>query len=485
MIMQFPRFSLLAAVPLLTVMAPGYLTFAEGLFTPTTPLSMGVKVASGEFETGDGRTLHLQKASLTFDHPDLEEFRALEKKDGTLPDAPGDFQTDYVSKEFWPKTLRLTPYYDKTRTLILGNFFRTFQPASLVVTDESGAKAYQRDVDYVFQEDWGLIANKDGHLTGKIAAKAQAALQRLDLVQADGQGKLSVKKGEPVWVCPALPEPDPGSTAVAGVYIAPWPAARNPHFAVGAPELAGAAEYAISNYEILPIHQAAPVATLHLEAVAKTLARLRAGESVKIAFMGDSITLGAEATLWWNDQYSGAATTYRGRVIQGLRERFPKASITPIEAHKGGVTVAYGLEQMEAAVAEQKPDLVIAAFGANDADGEIGGPPRTSTEDFAQAHRILAERAHSWGGEILFVTAFTINPWLRNGAAQRLEGHIAAVKEVAAQEGAAVADVHAEFLNLNARGIPYWSQIHNWTNHPGNFGHQVYAETILRAFPVE
>jgi lysophospholipase L1-like esterase len=474
------------AFPLALLLAAGSLLAAEPAVQPTAPLSLSVRVLEGEFTTPSGAKLRVQPASLSFDPPELKEFTAPVQKGGGLPDAPEDYQPGHADKELWPKTLRLTPFYDANRTHILGGLYRTFRADTLVVTDEAGTKTYTRDTDYVYNEDWGLIANKDGRMTGKVSAKAQGAWQRLDLVQVDAAGQPSVRKGVSALVCPELPEPDAGHTALAGIYLAPWTARLNPHFKPDAPELAGlgAGDYAVTAHEILRIRPAAAVAPIHPENIAKTLAKLRAGQPVKIAFMGDSITLGAEATRWWEDKYDAKSTPWKGRFIHALRQRFPKSQITPMEAYQGGVTVTYGLEQMPVKVAPEKPDLVIAAFGANDADSpSISAPARTSPEDFAKAYRELTKATREFGGEMIYVTAFPVHPWLRNNAAERLEVLNATVTKLAAEEAATVIDVQAEYKNLNTRGIPYWSQNHNWTNHPGNLGHALYAETLLRAFP--
>ena len=60
---------------------------------------------------------------------------------------------------------------------------------------------------------------------------------------------------------------------------------------------AGAASaYAITQFEILPIKPAAPVAPIHKEGVARTLKKLQAGEAVKIAIMGASIEVALRRT---------------------------------------------------------------------------------------------------------------------------------------------------------------------------------------------
>jgi lysophospholipase L1-like esterase len=409
----------------------------------------------------------VEEVLLPFDPPQQEVFEARTRK-GELPDAPQG-----------PKTISLTPGYDKSHTHILGNFFRTFLPETLVVTAEDGTP-YQRDVDYTFNESNGTLGNKDDRLKGRIQARATGAHQRLDLIQVDASGKPTVKKGTSVWICPELPEPDPGHTALAGIYLAPWTSARNPHYDKNPDALAGATEYAITGQEIFPILPAPPVPPIHPERLQNIRAKLRAGGPVKIAFMGDSITLGAESTRWWEDKYDANSKTWKGRVIHQLRQRFPKATIEVVEAYKGGVTIDYGLEKLPEVIAAQ-PDLVIASFGVNDADTKVG---KKSPEAFGQALATLIEETKKSGGDFLFITPFPLIPWVNNGQGLRMEKEFLPVmKQVAGEHGATLADVNTEYKLMNTRGIPWWSQNHNWHNHPGDYGHQVYAETVLRCFP--
>ena len=79
-----------------------------------------------------------------------------------------------------------------------------------------------------------------------------------------------------------------------------------------------------------------------------TLAKLRAGQPVKIAFMGASVSVGAEAPIWYAKKpYSEEDHSFRGRFVYGLQQRFPKAQITPIEAFKSLAAVAAMLDRIK------------------------------------------------------------------------------------------------------------------------------------------
>jgi len=97
----------------------------------------------------------------------------------------------------------------------------------------------------------------------------------------------------------------------------------------------------------------------------------------------------------------------------------------------------------------------------------------------------LTQQAKATGSEVVLLTTMELNPWLKNGATKRWPAYQQALLDVAEAEHVGLADVHTEWLNLAARGIPPVSQLHNGINHPGPFGHGVYADVLLRFFPAE
>ena len=475
------------------------------MVTPTSPPSLHVLVSGGDLKPPGGeKAIPVSACELTFDAPELRDFESQNPQGHALA-VPSDYQPDWAVWNSWPgkDLVHLSPRY-QDGTLILGGLFRTFREDSLQVTSIDGKTTYRKDVDFVYDADWGTVANKEGRLKEPIVARAKGALQRLDLIQVStADGKVSVKKGKSVMVSPDLPEPDPGCAALAGIYLAPWQAARNPHYDAAPGPMRGAADYAISEHEIAAIHPVAPTAPIHPERIARTLAKLRGShdgnaqtdspsgktnphpDEVRIAFMGDSITLGAESSMWFLPAiaYGPKDRTYRGTLIRKLRERFSKTVIKPIEAYKGGAGIELATAEVDKMLSESRPDLVIIAFGANDISGPAGGQPHTSLETFRQQLEILTDKVHGAGGDVLLVTGFPLNLWLRSGMTQRQPTYNAALMEAADAKGAAVADVYTEYGNLGSRGIPPWSTLHNWINHPSDVGHAVYADQLLSFFP--
>lgn len=493
-------FPSLFAVLLLSVVSA-----AQVQITPANPPDLTVSVAAGEASLPGGMTVKFEAAQLKFDPPDIRALAFCAK-------APRNFASWYEPWDPWPSreansgamnTIDLKPHLarkpesdpsrdsnletavDEEGTLILGALFRQVITDSVVVTSADGIKTFRMNEDYKYNAEWGQIANLKGGLGEEFKAGLRVACkfatQRLDLVQVGADGKPGVKKGAPRIVCPELPAPDAGYVGLAGIYIAGWTAADNPNYdAVGG--LKAGSTYAITPYEIFPIQPAPPVAPVNKGALARSVKTLAAGGELKIAFMGASVTVGAEAPAWWADLWTEKNLGFPSRVVVELRKRFPNATVTPIAAFQGGTQTRYGLEVMEKTVIPAKADLVLIDFGANDASGPIGGKPNNPPDQFKEDMRAIVKKARDAGMEVLIVVGERSNPWLKPNVFERWPAYRQAMLEVAKEENVAAADVWTEFANQASRGIPPFSQLHNWLNHPGKNGHKIYADVILRCF---
>jgi lysophospholipase L1-like esterase len=214
-------------------------------------------------------------------------------------------------------------------------------------------------------------------------------------------------------------------------------------------------------------------------AIPNTLAKLRAGGNVNIAFFGDSITDGAEAGQWWQDR----SQTYTRLLANGLRARFPAATVTETLASEGGKGAVdspaiFQKRVLDPHNAGNRVDLVVIAMGMNDK-----GKP--SLDPFRQAMSDYIDKARAAGIEVLLVTPLQSNPYYEPKQTDRVPRAqiAAAILDVAAAKHATAVDVQTQWNNQASRGIAPFSQLHNTFNHPGAAGMRLYANTILRAFP--
>ncbi len=433
----------------------------RGSVRATDPPSLAVSVVASQAD-------RVQPTQLAVDPPEIVD-RTLEAP------VPGNHATWWEPWQPWPKQgkpLSLSPRHDMDGTLMLGALYRQIDPESIVVTSADGSRTFERGTDYVVNADYGQIGNLDGRLgtpgEGNLRVAFTIALQRIDLVQVGPDGRASLKRGESRYVCPAIPSADAGCRPLAGIYVAPWK--RNGAHVV-APE------------DVYPIDPAPPVQPVNPDAVADSLAALRSGGTLKVAFIGDSITLGAEAGNWWDALWTDRNLAYPSRLVVALRQRFPRATVEPIAAFAGGTQTKFGVEKMEEVVVPADADLVVIAFGANDVSGSVGRGPSTPPEQFRENILAMVRRAKQEGMEVVLVVPMQLNPMHPNGAAARQPEYRRILLDVAESEGVGCADVYTAWLNQATRGVPPWSQLHNWLNHPGKAGHKLYADVLLRFFP--
>lgn len=91
--------------------------------------------------------------------------------------------------------------------------------------------------------------------------------------------------------------------------------------------------------------------------------RMRSGEPITIAFLGDSITQGC---FEGEPRKEDEPFVYHSRLLHMIKEKYPKADIRKINAGIGGNTAGMGLFRMEQDVIEKKPDMCVVCFGLND-----------------------------------------------------------------------------------------------------------------------
>ena len=211
----------------------------------------------------------------------------------------------------------------------------------------------------------------------------------------------------------------------------------------------------------LPVAQPDQLPHLH--------ARLAAHETVKVVVLGDSISTGLNASA--TGDVAPHQPGYPELVTSGLAERFG-TEVTLKNLSVSGMDVAWGLTQMQAAIAE-KPDVFICAFGMNDASGLI--PP----EKFGSTIRQMIDQLHAANPDcdVIIVSPMTANPEWKHAQPPFYPAYAKTMKALAGP-GCVVADVTSVWLALLERkGVLDLSG--NGLNHPNDFGHRVYADVVL------
>lgn len=215
-----------------------------------------------------------------------------------------------------------------------------------------------------------------------------------------------------------------------------------------------------------------PVPSADPVGLARTLDRLATRQPVKVVLLGDSISTGANAS--GTVDAPPRLPAYHDQVVAGLRQRFG-GPIALANLSVGGMSAPWGVEQLPRAIAEA-PDLFIIAFGMNDASG------RCEPERFAELvdrmrREVQAARPQC---DVILVSTMTANPEWCYAAPALFSAYREAFLRLR-QPGVAVADVTAIWSWLVARKHCL-DLTGNGVNHPNDFGHRVYTETILALF---
>ena len=200
----------------------------------------------------------------------------------------------------------------------------------------------------------------------------------------------------------------------------------------------------------------------------KTAARLKAGEPFTLGVSGDSISTGADASV-----YANAAPFqpgYADLVAAQLRAKYD-CRIDLKNRAVGGWSVANGVADIDKLLAE-KPHLIVVAYGMND----VG---RRDPKWFGEQTRAILDRIKAADKEIEVVL---IAPMLGHGewtATPRdmFPKYRDELKKLAGP-GVAIADLTAvwEVMLRNKHDLDLTG---NGLNHPNDFGHRLYAQTIL------
>jgi acyl-CoA thioesterase I len=196
--------------------------------------------------------------------------------------------------------------------------------------------------------------------------------------------------------------------------------------------------------------------------------RLEAREPLTICLTGDSISEGYDASGF--HRLPPYQPPYGTLVASGL-ERAVGSRIQFHNFGTAGWTSADALWDTERITAV-KPDLVIVAFGMNDATYA------DADEYIANISSILSRvRAEVAPAEIILVSPMLPTPecaWIVHSRFAEYRDALATLTG----EGVALADMTTVWSALVARKNPRDLSGNGW-NHPNDFGHRIYAQTIL------
>ncbi len=211
----------------------------------------------------------------------------------------------------------------------------------------------------------------------------------------------------------------------------------------------------------------APVPQFNRNSLPRTIDKLLNKKPVKIVVTGDSISAGCNASGWAEGPPFQPPWTELLR--RNLAEQF-QSSVTIDNPSISGTDTAWVLNSIDKVV-ESKPDLVIVAFGMNDAAG------RPATEYLANTVEVMKKISDQLPDvEFILVASMVGNPdWTRLQQPLFYEYRDALLSLT--KPGVAVADLTSIWSQFHVLKKD-WDQTGNGVNHPNDFGHRVYAQVL-------
>jgi acyl-CoA thioesterase-1 len=205
-------------------------------------------------------------------------------------------------------------------------------------------------------------------------------------------------------------------------------------------------------------------------ALPRTRARLAGREPVSIVVLGDSISTGDNAS--GKFEAPPRQPGYPELLRRHLAARFGgEVRVTNLSV--GGVDSRWGLGQVDK-VAAARPDLVVIAFGMNDA----GGRPPAEYHSNLKSLVVRIRAATSEAEFILIASMLANSDWTALKHAyfplyrDRLRDLVG--------PGVALADLSTVWAEFHRRK-PDRDLTGNGVNHPNDFGHRVYAQVLAAA----
>lgn len=339
---------------------------------------------------------------------------------------------------------------------------------SLRVKSEPGDGApFARGTDFEIDPFWATFGRVElGSIARRQAVFADYEYHpnRLDSITIDGAGTVRAISGRSGVGALLPPEVPPDSEVIANVWVTGSVSClpRDSVFAV-LPEPPHAPPAGPSAAETL---------------LPKTLAKLRAGETVTAVAFGDSVTNGGGAGGNMDDWYQHQFATR-------LAARFPHATIRMLTAAWGGASSrmyldapAGGEHDFVRDVLEAHPDLVTLEF-VNDAYLDEDG--------VRKQYAGILEQVRGVGAELVLITPHFVRPDWMKAASEKVESdprpYVLALQCFANENGVALADASARWCGLSRRGIPYTTLLANAINHPDARGHALFADALMALFP--
>ncbi len=206
--------------------------------------------------------------------------------------------------------------------------------------------------------------------------------------------------------------------------------------------------------------------------LARVAARFAANEPVKIVAYGDSISE-VGCTPGYFGGASSAEMNWAGQLGRLLSAAYPTAQLVIEHFGRGGQNSYEGYGRVEW-LRPYQPDLVLVAFGANDAGYHFLPPEATYAALTGMVEWIQA----LLGVDVMVLNAGGDNP--REPFMAHLDETQAAIRAAAEQRAVPFVDIRKAILGATSTG-ERWDAYHYGRQdcHPNDLGHAIWAQAVF------
>ncbi|MGE9295470.1 MAG: GDSL-type esterase/lipase family protein [Puniceicoccales bacterium] len=197
--------------------------------------------------------------------------------------------------------------------------------------------------------------------------------------------------------------------------------------------------------------------------------RAQAGESLTVAFLGGSLTWGAQAS-------DPLKTSYRALIQKQLKTKYPEAHFTFVDAAIGGTGSQLGAFRLERDLLAYKPDLAFLDFTVNDSASEVPQDDRLSSYE-SLARRMV--QVNIPVVQVILAVKMDVGPNARPRPLVAL--HEAIGKAYGLPLADAQAHMSAKVRSGEVTLDELWDLPYDST-HPGDAGYALYAEAVWDAY---
>jgi lysophospholipase L1-like esterase len=213
-----------------------------------------------------------------------------------------------------------------------------------------------------------------------------------------------------------------------------------------------------------PVHKSAA------SILTRTFAKLLGGQALNVVLLGDSISVGANASGFVGINVKPFSPPFGDLLVSGLTAQYGSA-IQYTNLSVGGKDSAWGIT-MTNTVNGLNPDLVLIGFGMNDVNGGV------STTSYKNNMKLIMSRIRAVhpNCEFILIATMLANPEWEATSLSRFQS-FRNVLESLTGYGVVLADMTTIWSKL-LEHKSYVSLTGNNINHPNDFGHRLYAQVL-------